>query len=143
MRKWLMVLAAMAACGGGEKAAEEPVEPVADVESDEGDDSGDEGMIPAEKFDEIKRTFERKQTQVSRCFVAGVDAGEIQKTDKGAVTIGATITKAGKASNIRVIETTFKSPAMEQCIKDKVAGWVFTTLPQELDYSYQYRLERF
>lgn len=139
MKKWLIVSVLLTACGGSEKAAEEPV-----VEDGaEAEEAGEDNMIPPEKFDEIKRTFERKQTHVSRCFVVGVEAGEIDKSEKGAVTIGTTITTAGKATNVRVVETTFKSPALEQCIKEKVSGWLFTTLPQDLDYSYQYRLERF
>jgi len=138
-------MAALAACGGGQKGSTEPSEDSSsgEVAAGDGNEDSESGMIPPEKFDEIKRTFERKQSQVSRCFVAGVDAGEIDKSDKGTVTIGATITQAGKASNVRILETTFKSSAMEQCIKDKVMSWVFTTLPQSLDYSYQYRLERF
>jgi len=145
MRKWIVVMAALAACGGGQKGSSEPSDTSGggDQVASSGSDDSEAGMIPPEKFDEIKRTFERKQSQVSRCFVVGVDAGEIDKSDKGTVTIGATITQAGKATNVRILETNFKSSAMEQCIKEKVASWVFTTLPQSLDYSYQYRLERF
>lgn len=136
------LLAGVIACGGAEKTPAEPAPDDGGDDAAEVTDTGDQ-MIPAEKFDEINRTFERKQTQVSRCFVAGVDAGEVQKTDRGMVTVTTTITPAGKATNVRIVENTFKSPALESCVKDLVSRWLFTTLPRNLDYSYQYRLERF
>ena len=95
------------------------------------------------EMDEVNRTFERKQMQISRCFVVGVDAGEIEKNDKGSVTVGAVITPEGKAKNVRVVETTFKSPALETCVRETVSGWVFTTPPKDFETSYRYRLERF
>ncbi|MBT8492625.1 MAG: AgmX/PglI C-terminal domain-containing protein [Deltaproteobacteria bacterium] len=145
MRSLLTVVLAfvLVACSGGEKEAQEPAGGGEVTDEPTEDGSSEEEMIPVEKFDEIKRTFERKQIQVSRCFVAGVEAGEIQKNDKGTVTVGAVITPEGKAQNVRIVETTFKSPTLEKCVKETVAGWVFTTLPRELEYSYQYRLERF
>ena len=138
----ILVLAGAFACGGSEA---KPTGPVAGQGADEADDqgSGDEAMIPPEKFDEIKRTFDRKQIQISRCFVSGVDAGEIEKSEKGVVTVGTVITTSGKASKVRVVETSFKSATLEKCVKETVEGWQFTTLPRELEYSYQYRLERF
>lgn len=142
MPKYLIMMAlAAAGCGGGETKAEVPTP----VGSEPDDNSVDEGgeLIPPEKFDEIKRTFERKQSQISRCFVIGVDAGEIDKTEKGLVTVSTTITQSGKTKDVRIVETSFKSPALEQCVKDYVGRWLFTTLPKELEYSYQYRLERF
>ena len=69
---WISAALAAAACGGGQQMAEAP-DPVLEG------DSGAEGdvLIPPEKFDEINRTFERKRNHVSRCFVVGVDAGEV------------------------------------------------------------------
>jgi len=144
MRTTLLIAIFFAfACGGDGKDAEEPTTGPAVDTSEGGDEDPEEGMIPVEKFDEIKRTFERKQSQVSRCFVVGVEAGEIEKTAAGVVTVSATITKSGKATNVRIVESSFNSAALKQCVKDYVGRWLFTTLPKDLEYSYQYRLQRF
>jgi hypothetical protein len=148
MRTLLMILSivAFAACGGGDKKdAQEPASGGGGDEVGEANEDGSSGdeMIPMEKMDEVNRTFERKQMQISRCFVAGVDAGEIEKNEKGSVTVGAVITPEGKAKNVRIVETNFKSPALEACVRETVSGWVFTTLPKEFETSYRYRLERF
>ena len=84
-------------CGGDKKDTTEPTGGGTTEPTDDGEDGSSGGdMIPMEKMDEVNRTFERKQMQISRCFVAGVDAGEIEKNDKGAVTVGAVITPEGK-----------------------------------------------
>lgn len=129
-------------CGGGEKKVEEPDDQV--VADDDGDDDthGGDQMASQEILDSIRRTFDRKSGIVGRCFVEGVEAGEIKKTDKGFVTIVAVITPAGRATDVKVSEASLRSPAVHKCITDMVAGWTFAEPPVNTPTSFRYVLER-
>jgi hypothetical protein len=79
---------------------------------------------------------------VSRCHVEGVAAGEVERTEKGHVTVGLTINRDGSASDVRVMETSFKSTKVGECVVRLVRGWTFTTLPKTLETSHTYVLDR-
>lgn len=131
-----------AACGGGERRVEKPAESASDDAGGGPDTSG--VLIPDEKYEEIKSVFERKTAQVGRCYVAGIEAGQIEKSAKGFVTVGVTVTTAGKASQVRVLKSSFTSSALEGCFIEMVGGWEFTdALPKPLETSHTYVLDRF
>jgi len=139
---WGGALAVLVACGG--KSAE-PTTPPDAVEDDGGGEAAEVShvLVPERKFDEIARTFERKAPIVSRCYVAGVEAGEIEGSKRGQITVAVTVTTEGKASNVRVLRSTLGSKAAEACVVDKVAGWTFTdSLPKPVEHSYTYVLDR-
>ena len=101
-------------------------------------------LIPEEKFDEIKRVFESKASVVSRCYVNGIEAGEIDKSAKGHVTVGVTVTTSGAASDVKILESDLGSQAIEGCIRDLVTTWTFTdALPKPVETSHTYVLDRF
>lgn len=127
------------ACGGGEKKTEVPA-PVVDEE--DADSSEDNIMIPEEKFDEIKSTFERKATTVARCFPDAVDAGEVDKTDRIKVTVGVEIQKDGSAKDLHILGTSKRSKTLESCVLTAISRWEFTTLPKPVIYSYGFVLQR-
>lgn len=135
----MMILALAIGCGGGDKKVSEP-EPSPAAE----DDSADTGpeMVAPEIHESIRRTFERKSAIVGRCFVAGLDAGEIKKTDRVIVTLDATITPAGQATEVAVREASKRSPALEACIIEMVEGWSFAEPPRPVKTSFNYVLER-
>lgn len=137
----LLAVAVTGGCGGGEKKVDEP-RPVAGDDDGDDDTRGGDQMASQETLDSIRRTFERKSGIVGRCFVEGVDAGEIKKTDKGFVTIVAVITPAGRATQVKVSEASLRSPALHKCIVDMVAGWTFEQPPVDTPTSFRYVLER-
>jgi hypothetical protein len=138
---WLLLFA----CGGGSQG-EDAVRPGPCPEcSDQGGGSGqqaDSNLISDEKYEEIKATFERKTGTVSRCYVEGVEAGEVDKSEKGHVTVGLTVNPDGTASNVKVMESSFKSGKVGDCVVRMVSGWTFTKLPKPLDTSHTYVLDR-
>ena len=125
-----------AGCGGSDKEAEEPAQETAEEPEL---DTGDE-MIDPDIFDSIRNTFERKQTVVARCFVEGVEAGEIKSSAKGHVTVVATILPSGSASEVEVSEASLKSPAVHKCITDLVESWAFVEPPRPVKQSFTYVL---
>jgi TonB family protein len=138
----LVVGLGLATCGGGDKKVEAPRES-ADDDSGGGEDHSDV-LVPEEKFDEIKRTFDSKRTMVSRCYVTGVEAGEIDRTAKGHITVGVTVTRDGKASNVRVLQSSLGSKAADDCVVGMVEGWTFTdSLPKPVEHSHTYVMDRF
>ena len=95
-------------------------------------------------FEEIKSVFENKTAMVARCYVQGIESEEVEKTKKGFVTVGVTVTTDGKASNVRVLKSSFGSPAVDACVVEMVQGWEFTdALPKPLDTSHTYVMDRF
>lgn len=136
----LVLLAAAFGCGGSDKKVEEP-QNADDDSADEPAETGDD-MIDPEIFDNIRRTFERKQTIVGRCFADGVESGELKKTDRGYVTVVATVNPDGKASDIAISEATLKSPTLHKCVTDMVATWVFPNPPKPIKQSFTYVMEQ-
>ncbi len=133
----------LCACGGGKKKGDTGPDNDGYVygqqeEHDEGDD-----LIPEEKFELIKNTFERKASTVARCFPEAVKTGEVDSEDRIKLKIGMTIQPNGSASDLRINETSKRSAALESCVIKTVARWEFTTLPKPLEYSYSFVLQRF
>ena len=134
-----------AACGGQEGAREDVVEPAPCPECGGGEGGGatvDDTVIPDEKYEEIRHEFEAKTQTVARCYVDGFDAGEVEKTQKGAITVSLTINTAGKPENVHIEKSSFNSEAVGSCVVRLVSGWTFPTLPKRLDTSHTYVLDR-
>lgn len=128
-------LAALCGCGGGQAPAE--TGPASTAEP-----SGESALIPEEKYDEIEATFDRKTGTVSRCHVEGIESGDVDRSEKGHVTIGLTINPDGSAADVRVMESSFKSSKVGECVVRMVSGWTFPTLPKPLETSHTYVLDR-
>ena len=139
-------LAAAIGCGGQEGAREDVVEPAPCPECGDGEGGGggavDDTVIPEEKYEEIRHEFEAKTQTVARCYVEGFDAGEVEKTQKGAITVSLTINTAGKPENVRIEKSSFNSEAVGACVVRLVSGWTFPALPKRLETSHTYVLDR-
>ena len=139
-------LAAAIGCGGQEGAREDVVEPAPCPECGGGEGGGggavDDTMITEEQYEQIKQEFEAKTQTVARCYVEGFDAGEVEKTQKGAVTVSLTINTAGKPENVRIEKSSFNSEAVGACVVRLVSGWTFPALPKRLETSHTYVLDR-
>ena len=55
---------------------------------------------------------------------------------------GREINPDGSASDVRVMESSFKSSKVGDCVVRMVSGWTFTGLPKPLDTSHTYVLDR-
>ena len=145
-RQWLWGLVLAAACGGSSGGSEDTVEPAPCPECTTGDGDTpsevDSTIIPEEKYDEIKKTFTAKIGIVKRCYVEGFEAGEVEKAEKGHVTVGLIIQPDGSPSDVKVMESSFKSDKVGECLVRMVSGWKFPTLPKSLETSHTYVLDR-
>lgn len=144
MRRWALAFVLAAACGGSQKAADEPVvdDDEEEVADDEEEDTGDDVMVEPEKLEDLQRTMERRSPRVSRCYADALEAGELKPSDRGEVTVGLTVTESGKATNVRVLQSSIKSKMVEDCVLEEVRSARFTTLPKPVEFSYTYKLER-
>src|SRR5688500_10885109 len=134
----VILMLATGACGGSPKEAEMP----AGGGEVEGGGGGEAELIPEEKWEEIRATFARKTATVSRCHAEGTEAGDGEKSGKGHITVGLTILPDGSATNVRVMETSFSSKKIGECVVRMVSGWTFTTLPKQVETSHTYVLDR-
>ncbi len=140
-----LAVSALPACGGGEKktstTADNNVDN-SDQSGDDDDDDDDDELIPEEKFDEIKNTFERKATTVAHCFPDAVSAGEATNNDRIKVTVSVEVQKDGHAKDLKILGSSKRSKTLESCILTAVSRWEFTTLPKPVVYSYAFVLQQ-
>jgi hypothetical protein len=131
----LVLMLASEGCGGGQQEVESPGGAAAGAEQKSGGE-----LIPEEKYEEINATFDRKTGSVSRCYGEGDQSGDPDR--KGHVTVRLTINKDGRTSEVGVMETSFKSAKVGECVVRLVKGWTFPTLPRPLETSHTYVLDR-
>jgi hypothetical protein len=132
----------LCACGGSKKKdSDGPDDGYVYGQEEEHEES--EELIPAEKFDIIKATFERKASTVARCFPEAVTAGELGSEDRVKVTLGLVIQPDGSATQLRIVGASKRSKTLEACVIKSVSRWQFTTLPKSLEYSYAFVMQRF
>lgn len=135
-------IVAVAACGGKKQESTTTdgvtIDPNA-TSADETDRSG--SMIAPEKMDEINRLLDRKRPVVARCLTMAVDAQELPKASRGKVTLGMTISPAGKAGSIKVINATLESKSLTDCVIERVQEIQFPDLPKPYETSYTYAFE--
>ena len=132
----------LCACGGGKKKDSTQPDPGYVYGQEEEHEDTDE-LIPEEKFELIKNTFERKASSVARCFPEAVKAGELDSEDRVKLTIGLIIKTDGSPSALKVLGTSKRSATLESCVIKTVQRWEFTTLPSSLEYSYGFVMQRF
>lgn len=129
---------ALAACGGGDKQVEEPVE---EVEAEPEPEPQGDVLISQEKLDEVQSFFDRKARTVSRCWGEAIEAGEVKRSERGAVAVWLTIRPDGTPTDVRVTESSPKSAMLEDCVLDKVRAWKLPTLPRDMEFAYQFAFE--
>jgi TonB family protein len=83
----------------------------------------------------------QKRTAAARCLSDAVNAGKVSKNAHGHVALSFKITPAGKAKDITVVQSSIKSPEVEQCVIGHVASIAFESPPIELDWSHTYAFE--
>ena len=137
----LLAVLAVAACGGKNKNnAEEggSVDPNA-TSGDPTDRSGN--MIPPEKMDEVNNALGRKQMIMSHCLATAVETGEVKKGTHGKITLEITISPAGQATKVDVINSSIEAKSVQGCVKKHVEEISFPQLPKSYETSYTYAME--
>src|SRR5436190_7105390 len=114
------MIGALAACGG--KKHEDTTTSGTTIDNNTHGDTTDHSgsMIPPEKMDQVLQLLNRKGTAVSRCLTMVVDNKELPKNSRGKLTLGITISPAGKATTVKLISTTLESKPLEECVTAKV-----------------------
>ena len=146
MRATLFAIAiavVVAACGGKKKTEDTTGSGVTiDPNATSGDPTDrSASMIPPEKMDEITRLLDRKRPAISRCLTMVVDNQELPKNSRGKMTLGITISPAGKASTVKVISSSLESKSLETCVIGKVQEIQFPELPKNYETTYAYAFE--
>ena len=138
-----MVVVLLVACGGKSKKEDTTGDGVTiDPNASSGDPTDRSGsMIPGEKMDEITRLLDRKRPTVSRCLTMVVDNQELPKGSRGKMTLGITISTAGKATSVKVIKDSLDSKKLEECVIGKVQEIEFPDLPSQYETTYAYAFE--
>ncbi len=101
---------------------------------------GDMGSIPQEKVEELNDYFTKKGIQVSRCYQEEVQRRG-DRSFVGKVTVKLRIGKDGKASKVEILETTLKSPPVEQCIIDNITNWSLPELPNAIMWTWTFEFQ--
>jgi hypothetical protein len=134
----VVLATALGACGNG---ANQP-----GPKGPTGEDSrpapgpGDMGSVPQEKVEELNDYFTKKGIQVSRCYQEEVERRG-DRTFVGKVTVKMRIGKDGKATKVEILETTLKSPPVEQCIIEHVMGWSMPELPNAIMWTWTFEFQ--
>ena len=139
----VVALLAIAACGGKNKNDSESggsVDPNA-TSGDPTDRSG--SMVPPEKMDEVNSALGRKQMIMSHCLATAVETGEVKKGTHGKIALEITISAAGQATKVDVIEanSSIQSKTVQGCVKKHVEEITFPQLPKSYETSYTYSME--
>lgn len=132
----------LCACGGDKKKSSTSPDPGYVYGQEEEHEEGEE-LIPEEKFEQIKNTFERKASTVARCFPEAVKTGELDSDDRVKLNVGLIIQPNGAPSQLKVIGSSKRSKSLENCVIEAVERWEFVTLPRPLEYSYGFIMQRF
>jgi hypothetical protein len=134
-----------AACGGGKKDSTTPDEAAGaggrDYRGEESEDPCQGGMCPPETLDAIQRALDNKRRAAARCLADAVNQGKVSKNAHGHVALSFKITPAGKAENITVVQSSIKSPEVEQCVIGEVEQIAFENVPTTLDWAYTFAFE--
>jgi hypothetical protein len=143
MAKLLIVVSmamALSACGGKKPVATNP-DPDTGPVKDPNANVNDPTMVSADTMDEITRLFVRKGNAVSRCLSFAVDNKELPKNSHGKVTLGVTISRTGKADEVKVIKATLESKSLNECVVNRVKEIQFPQVPKPYETTYTYAFE--
>lgn len=137
----MAAMAILVGCGGankGSKGSGPEVPAKAQVK-----ETRDDELLDSATFDEIDYTINKKAKTLSACHNNGVEAGELTDNDRVKITLGMTIEKNGSLSDVRVLERSKKSDALEACAIETASQWEFTTLPTSFETSRTFTLQSY
>jgi TonB family protein len=127
MRRLLLLVAGLAACGG---AKTESAAPVATAEVQKSTD-------PA-AYAAVAEAFAKHRPNVSQCFANAVAQKELDDSPHGRVKLALTVLPSGRPENVRVAESSLNSKSVEDCVVATVQKWSLPAPAQPLDFLFTY-----
>jgi outer membrane biosynthesis protein TonB len=135
----VVLVAALAACGGHRKAATMPE--VAAVPTAVEPAGNDGSMETPESLEAITSALDRKRPMAARCLSEAVDAKALPRNAHGKITLEFMIGTDGKASTIKVVKASLESEQLSACVVSVVERITFPTLQRSRQWSYTYAFE--
>lgn len=147
----ILVVCAVAACGGGKKDSTTPDES-GDSDIPEGQETAEEAgggdispvdpsQISNEQMSEVNRLLDRRRPAVSRCLAFAIDNKDLPKNSRGKVTLQLAIAPNGTAAEVSILKATIESKSLNECVIGKVKEIVFPKLPKRYETTYTYGFE--
>lgn len=98
------------------------------------------GGIPPDKEAEIQLVLQNREPTVRKCY-QDVLTERNDRSFKGSVKLLISIAASGEPTDVRIVNSTLKSPEVENCLIDKVKAFEFPTLTQagQVQYEYAFR----
>ena len=84
--------------------------------------------------DQVRRAVQSQMPQVKRCYERAAKQGTNSQPLEGKLEVHATVTTAGTASNVVVVENTTGSEELQTCVLALVQSWSFPPAPEETDF---------
>ena len=141
MKSAIAICILLCACGSKKPKTNDEGGPGIDTTSHGDTTDHSANMIPPEKEEEVTRLLDRKRPTVSRCLTMVVDNQQLPKGSKGKMTLGITISPAGKATGVKVISSSLESKPLEECVIGKIQEIQFPDLPKSFETTYAYAFE--
>lgn len=77
----------------------------------------------------VRRVIRAKLNEVKSCYERALNTLEKGKKLEGKVVLGWDIIEKGQARSVKIVSSTLDNPAVENCIRDRLASWVFPEPP--------------
>ncbi|MCC6749426.1 MAG: AgmX/PglI C-terminal domain-containing protein [Deltaproteobacteria bacterium] len=106
----------------------------------QGGPSEDSSALTPEQMEEIQKAARAGQPGVERCYTEELEKRG-DKSFKGKLTVKILIGTNGTATQVTIVESELKAPAVHQCIEQAVKGWEFPTLRSPSWFSYPYTFQ--
>src|SRR5262245_57834943 len=119
--QWMVVLAACIV-GCATDGQETRTAPAAPTQKEYAQAQGD--GVTQEQQEAIDTMFRRKAQELQSCWQDEYERTKNCKLE-GNVTVGLTVMPRGKAQNVRILESSMKSPDLEKCVVQTVSTWGF------------------
>ena len=94
-----------------------------------------EGSITPEEYAAIDDSMKRKMNAIHYCYETEMEK-RMDRSFQGTVTIAMKIGRDGRPISVSVLEDTLKSPAVNQCLIEKIKTFEFGSLTGEADFVY-------
>ncbi|HWU43232.1 MAG TPA: AgmX/PglI C-terminal domain-containing protein, partial [Bdellovibrio sp.] len=80
----------------------------------------------------IRRVIRAKLHEVKSCYERALNTLEKGRRLEGKIVLGWDIVEKGQARNVKVVSSTLGNTQVENCIRDRLASWVFPEPPTGL-----------
>jgi hypothetical protein len=119
----------------GEQAGEERVRIVREQEQ-----KAEEGGIPPDKQAEIQLLLQQRDPSTLKCY-SDVLNDKHDRAFKGSVAVMLTLEPSGKASDVKIVNSTLNNDEVHNCLISKIKDFEFPTLDHGGSMQYVYHFQ--